>query len=113
MVKHYLALDAAPELAVFRTRLGLAVLDLSSRTHRGEALRRLTHEATTNGDGYIARDVLAHPMCREELSHDELVTLSTAVASAGLGQGRIPTHLEQDLWDATSVSTDVWERHFT
>ncbi|MFD4767172.1 hypothetical protein [Streptomyces niveus] len=113
MVKHYLALDASSELAVFRTRLGLAVLDLSSRTHRGEALRRLTHEATTNGDGYVARDVLAHPVCREELSHDELVTLSTAVASAGLGQGRIPTHLEQDLRDATSVSTDVWERHFT
>ncbi|BDM67518.1 hypothetical protein HEK616_10050 [Streptomyces nigrescens] len=113
MVKHYLALDAAPELAVFRCRVGLAVLDLSPRTRQAAALSRLTHEATTYGDGYVARDVLAHPVCRDEMSRDELGTLSAAVASAGLGQGHIPAPLEQNLLDAVTVSAGVTERHLT
>lgn len=112
MIKNYLALDAEPGLAVFRARLGLAVLDLSPRSHQAETLRHLTREATTNGDGYVARDVLAHPVCREEMSDDEHRTLSAAVASACLDQGRIPPGLEQDLQDATAICTDAWRRHF-
>ncbi|MFI6699930.1 hypothetical protein ACIBJC_13290 [Streptomyces sp. NPDC050509] len=111
MVEHYLALDTAPELAVFRSRVGLAVLDLSPRPQQAEAFRRLRHEATTYGDGYVARDILAHPMCREQMDRDEICTLSAAVASAGLGQGRIPAPLEQDLSDAVAISIGVTERH--
>ncbi|MGW5096293.1 hypothetical protein ACWEQM_17365 [Streptomyces nodosus] len=113
MVKHYLALDTDRELAVFRTRVGLAVLDLSPHTRQAEASRHLTHEATTSGDGYLARDVLSHPVCRKEMSHDEHRTLSAATVSAGLGQGHIPALLKQALLDATSVSVNVWEHHFT
>ncbi|MFJ3824957.1 hypothetical protein [Streptomyces nodosus] len=113
MVKHYLALDAAPELAVFRSRVGLAVLDLAPDTRRAQALHRLTHEATTHGDGYVARDVLAHPVCRKEMSHDELGTLSAAVASAGLDQGHIPARLEQDLRNATSIAAHVCKQRLT
>ncbi|KAF3470054.1 hypothetical protein [Streptomyces sp. Tu 3180] len=112
MVKRYLALGTGPELSVFRTRLGLAVLDLSPHTRQTEASHRLTHEATTSGDGYVARDVLAHPVCREKLSHDEHHTLLAAVASAGLGQGYIPARLKQALLDAISVSLNVWKLHF-
>ncbi|MER5386371.1 hypothetical protein ABT040_40085 [Streptomyces sp. NPDC002688] len=110
MVQHYLAVDTVPELAVFRSRVGLVLLDLSPQTRREEALRRLTHEATTHAAGYVARDVLAHPVCREGLSHDERRKLSAAVASAGLGQGHISEPLVQALRDAASVSADVWER---
>ncbi|CAL9363280.1 hypothetical protein [Streptomyces sp. enrichment culture] len=113
MVQHYLALDSAPELAVFRTRVGLVVLDLSPKTRQAEAMRRLTCEAMTQTDGYVARDVLAHPVCREALSHGEHRALSAAVASAGLGQGHIPEPLTQALLGAASVSADVWERHVT
>ncbi|WP_244330205.1 hypothetical protein OHB56_33385 [Streptomyces sp. NBC_01635] len=112
IVKHYLAFDTDPELAVFRTRVGLAVLDLSPHTRQAEASRRLTREATTSGDGYVARDVLAHPVCRKEMTLDEHRALSAAVASAGLGIGHIPAPLELALRDATSVSVKVWERHF-
>ncbi|MEU3145768.1 hypothetical protein [Streptomyces sp. NPDC006999] len=113
MVQHYLALDSAPDLAVFRSRVGLVVLDLSPKTRQAEAMRHLTCEAMTQTDGYVARDVLAHPVCREALSHGEHRTLSAAVASAGLGQGHIPEPLTQALLGAASVSVDVWERHVT
>ncbi|MFE2335219.1 hypothetical protein [Streptomyces coelicoflavus] len=113
MVQHYLALDSDPELAVFRSRVGLVVLDLSPKTQQAEAMRRLTCEAMAQADGYVARDVLAHPVCREALSYGEHRTLSAAIASAGLGQGHIPEPLAQALLGAASVSADVWERHVT
>ncbi|MGW5215979.1 hypothetical protein ACWEQO_33445 [Streptomyces sp. NPDC004051] len=113
MVKHYLTLDTDPELAVFRTRVGLTVLDLSPHSRQADASHRLTREATASGDGYVARDVLAHPICCKEISSDEHRALSVAVASAGLGKGYMPAPLERALRDATSVSTKVWERHFT
>ncbi|MGW7069445.1 hypothetical protein ACWGII_34150 [Streptomyces sp. NPDC054855] len=111
MITRYLTLDTPPELAVFRTRLGLAVLDLSPRFQQAEALSRLTREAATSGDAYVARDVLAHPVCFQEMSLYERRTLSVAVASAGLGQGHIPDGLEQDLQNAASASVAVCERH--
>ncbi|MFB6940783.1 hypothetical protein ACFWGL_08170 [Streptomyces sp. NPDC060286] len=113
MVKHYLALGTNPELAVFRIRVGLAVLDLSPHTGQAEASRRLVKEAATSGDGYVARDVLAHPVCQSEVSHSEFRRLSAAVAAAGLGQGQIPAPLEEALRDATSLAAEVWERHLT
>lgn len=111
MVKQYLALDVAPGLAVFRSRIGLAVLDLAPRTRQAEAFRRLIHEATTYGDGYVARDVLAHPVCRDDMTQNEFRTLSAAVDSAGLGQGDMPEHLQQSLLDAVAVSAGTIERH--
>ena len=89
------------------------MLDLSPQPRKAKAARRFTREATVSADGYIARDVLAHPACRKEMTPDEHCSLSAAVAAAGLGQGYIPTHLEQALLDATSTSEDVWERYFT
>ncbi|MFH0180369.1 hypothetical protein [Streptomyces cacaoi] len=89
------------------------MLDLSPYARQAEASRRLTRVATASGDGYVARDVLAHPVCCKEMSRDEHRTLSAAVAAAGLGEGHIPALLEQALRDATSVSAEVWERHFT
>lgn len=111
MMKHYLALDPAVELAVFRARVGLAVLDLSPHRQQPSVSRRLIHEAIAHADGYVARDVLAHPVCREHMSQDELCTLTAAVASAGLGQGHIPAHLEKELLDASDISADMAERH--
>ncbi|MET9550053.1 hypothetical protein ABZY36_32800 [Streptomyces sp. NPDC006627] len=63
MVEHCLALDVAPDLAVFRSRVGLAVLDLSPRPQQAVVSRRLIDEAITYWDGYVARDVLAHVVC--------------------------------------------------
>ncbi|MEV6726611.1 hypothetical protein AB0M94_37455 [Streptomyces xanthochromogenes] len=111
MLTHFLALEAGPGLALFRTRLGLAVLDLAPHTGQSETARRLTHEALASGDGYVARDVLAHPACRSALTHAEHQTLSTLVTAAGLGQEHIPGPLLAALRHATAVSASVWERH--
>ncbi len=111
MVQRYLALGSAPELAVFRSRVGLVVLDLSPTSRGSEAMHRLASEATARPDGYIARDVLAHPVGREGLSQDERRTLAAAVTSAGLGLGTIPAPLAQAMRDASTVAVGVWERH--
>ncbi|MEW1687523.1 hypothetical protein ACIQOF_26770 [Streptomyces sp. NPDC091265] len=111
MVKHYLALGTPPELALFRTRVGLTVLDLSPHARQAEAARRLTREATASGDGYVARDVLAHPACRKKMSDGEHRVLSAAVDSAGLDKGSIPAPLKKPLRDATSVAAEVCDRH--
>ncbi|MEU3261459.1 hypothetical protein ABZ663_30920 [Streptomyces albidoflavus] len=113
MVKHYLSLDTGPDFAVFRSRVGLVLLDLVPPSHRSDTLRHLAHEATTYGDGYVARDVLAHRGCRAELSHDEFGALSAVVASAGLGQGHLPGPLLRQLSHAADVSVGVTERHLT
>ncbi|WP_399932203.1 hypothetical protein [Streptomyces kanamyceticus] len=111
MVEHYLALDAAPDLAVFRSRVGLAVLDLSPRPQQAGVSRRLIDEAITYSDGYVARDVLAHVVCREHMTRYEHRTVSDAVVSAGLDQGHIPPPLKQELLDAADISAQVTERH--
>lgn len=113
MVKHYLALDAPPGLALFRTRVGLTVIDLSPHARQAEASRRLIREATASADGYVARDVLAHPTCRKEMTYDEHRVLSAVVDSAGLDKGNIPAPLKRVLRDATSVSIEVCDRHLT
>ncbi|WP_225882237.1 hypothetical protein [Streptomyces aureocirculatus] len=111
MIGTYLALDTSPELAFFRSRLGLAVLDLSARSEQAGVLGRLTHEATTQEDGYVARDVIAHPSCREEMPQDKLRTLTASVASAGLGRGYIPEPFKRDLLTAVAISSSVAEHH--
>lgn len=113
VVKHYLVLDTPPELALFHTRVGLTVLDLSPHARQAEASRRLTREAAASRDGYVARDVLAHPACRKDMDYGEHRVLSAAVASAGLDRGDIPAPLKRALRDATSVSAEVCDRHLT
>lgn len=113
MVRRYLALDTPPELALFHTRVGLTVLDLSPHARQAEASRHLIREATAAGDGYVARDVLAHPACRKEMSLGEHRVLSAAVDSAGLDKGDIPAPLKRVLQDATSASAEVCDRHLT
>lgn len=111
MVQHYVALGAEPGLAVFRTRVGLTVLDLVPHARQAEVARHLIREATTAADGYVARDVLAHPVCHTGMTLAERRELSATVVSASLDQGHIPAPLEQALRDATSVSVTVWARH--
>ncbi|WP_409467855.1 hypothetical protein [Streptomyces sp. HC307] len=111
MTAQYLNLDAGPELAVFRTRVGLAVLELSPRAGRAEVARRLVNDAVRFGDGYVARDVLAHAACSTEMTAGEQRALTDAVAAAGLGCGTMPHQLERDLLNAVEVSATAVEQH--
>ncbi|MEU1015354.1 hypothetical protein [Streptomyces sp. NPDC005898] len=111
MVKQYQALDQTPELAVFRSRVGLAMLDLSSHNQQFGLARQLIQGAITHADGYVARDVLDHATCRDRMTQDELHTVSDLLISTGLGQGRIPAHLQQSLLGAVELSTQVANHH--
>lgn len=101
------ALEPVPELVVFRTRLGLTVLDLTGDVEQSSAAHtanRLVGEAVAAGDGYVARDVLTHDGCRKRLTEAETRALSAVVRSSGLGSGALPAHLKANLLTAVERS---------
>lgn len=102
MVRNYLNLDTTAELDLFRTRLGLTALDLTEPDPAlaTAVMTRLLPEAASCRNGYVAREVLAHPSCRERLEPPAERILYAAVYSAGLDQGHMPTPLERELLQA-------------
>jgi hypothetical protein len=91
MVAHYLHLAPEPELAVFRTRLGMAVADIAEgREASAGALDHLLAEALASKDGYVARDILADVGLRRVLTTDQQRELRAAMESAHLDQGHLP-----------------------
>lgn len=82
-------------LTVFRTRLGLTLVDaLDADYPEGDqiALSLLSHGGT---DGYAARDLLAHTRCLSLASSRQVGQLTDLMAQCGLGLGSIPAaHLE-------------------
>jgi hypothetical protein len=114
MVKHYLDLEPALGLVVFRTRLGLTAIDLAGGVDHptvAQAADRLLREVVTAGDGYAARDVLGHKGCSVLLTETQERALSTTVRSSGLDQGTIPAHLMADLQAAIKVSENATGRN--
>ncbi|GAA3252890.1 hypothetical protein [Nonomuraea helvata] len=113
MIERYLAGSPEPGHAVFRARLGLAVVDLTTcaapaRVH--PAYTRLVEDALDSADGYVAREVLAHDGCRSFLDHVDEKALTSAAESAGLGIGSIPDQLMADLLAAVERSETAIER---
>lgn len=114
MIERYLASKPAPPgHAVFQARLGLAVVDLASRTapaKTGLAYTRLIDDALAAVDGYVARELLAHSGCAAMLIGAEKLALTTAVQAAGLGLGAIPAPLMADLLAAVQIAETAIER---
>ncbi|GAA1018953.1 hypothetical protein Aple_025180 [Acrocarpospora pleiomorpha] len=108
--RQLLELDRAPGLLVFRTRLGLTILDLTTETDGPLAdcmFTFLIGDIIATADGYAAREVLTHERTRALLSLAEQRELSSAVQNAGLGLGTIPTPLISDLFSAVKTSETV------
>ncbi|MFI5495253.1 hypothetical protein [Actinoplanes sp. NPDC051859] len=87
----YLTLDPHPAHTVFRTRLGLTLVDALNGHHDAAATRLtadLIHHALQ--DGYAARDVLAHPASRSVASAQNLRRLTGLLDSCGLDRGELP-----------------------
>jgi hypothetical protein len=113
MIEQYLAGTRAPEHAVFRARLGLTVVDLTScadQTKLGLVYAGLISEALASADGYVAREVLAHDGCRAMLIGTEERALTSAVRSSGLGLGTIPVPLMADLYTAMMLCETAMKR---
>lgn len=80
-----------PALAVFRTRLGLTLVDALHPQHpeRDHIMTDLV--ALAADDGYAARDLLGHPECLGFANNQQRAELSDLVSRCGLGHGAIPT----------------------
>ncbi|MEV4105565.1 hypothetical protein AB0J42_35430 [Nonomuraea sp. NPDC049649] len=95
--------DRSAELLIFRTRLGLTVIDLD-RSQAGYVHSSLIGDVLAMADGYAAREVLAHDQAREMLGAAEEQALASVMKEAGLGQGAIPDPLMADLLTAVELS---------
>lgn len=88
----YRGLDtAAAGLTLFRTRLGLSLMDAlgtAKQPATQSIAANLLDQATT--DGYAAREVLAHPSCRDTATNRQTHALVEFVAACALDSGHIP-----------------------
>ncbi|GAA1681109.1 hypothetical protein GCM10009733_092310 [Nonomuraea maheshkhaliensis] len=113
MIEQYLAGGPEPGHVIFRTRLGLAVIDLTAcaaPARVGPAYARLVDEAVASADGYVARELLTHDRCSTNLNPADEKLLTSAAESAGLGIGTIPEPLLSDLLEAVARSELVIRR---
>jgi hypothetical protein len=94
-------------LAVFRTRLGLTLLDALSADHPAveQIAAGLIHHAAR--DGYAARDVLAHPGCLSTATDQQTRQLAALVDECGLDTGAIPEAQLTDLAAALDTAESV------
>lgn len=101
MVEHYQELTAHPTPPVFRTRLGLSLLDL---TDHAPIAAEITREATTSADAMIAVDVLDHPSCMQSMTEADRHALTQLITTAGLHQGTEAPSDIGDLLEAVAAS---------
>jgi hypothetical protein len=95
-------LPSTPELAVFHTRLGLSVIDatmIHRRAARGEA-HDLIERTIRRGDGYAAREMLAHTGCAELLTDTQIRLLTRIVSDSGLNRNTTP----DELWAGVAIA---------
>jgi hypothetical protein len=107
MVQRYLALSGTPSHVIFRTRLGLTVLDLVSTTPIASRVgARLLDDVIGTLDGYAARDLLTavpHPW-RDPA---EERTIDGFVCAAGLDHGMLSEATTTSLTRTLELSEEV------
>ncbi|MEU9885339.1 hypothetical protein [Sphaerisporangium sp. NPDC051011] len=116
MVDNYLAIGGPPAQVVFRTRLGLAVLDLTDDRFAPLLAHTIETDVRQSRDAYAAREILAHTGCASFIPASTSRALTRLVDSSGLGAGTIPSEIldqftlamttaEASLSEALSVTT--------
>lgn len=94
-----------PATAVFRTRAGLAALDLAE-DHNGPQKSQLRAEVIANArrDAYAAREALTHRQLSSTMTKHQRQELVQLVEAAGLDAGLISAPLQRDLTTAVSAA---------
>ena len=105
LVDRYLALDDAPQQVVFRTRLGLAILDLADGQPGSRLASAIEADVLQTKDAYAARDILAHPAGASLISASAHDALSRLLGASGLGRGTMPP----EFLNALTVTTTTAE----
>jgi hypothetical protein len=113
MIENYFRLPREPELLMFRTTLGLGIVDLiadSGQYQAGDMANQLIDEIVSANDAYPAREVLRHSFFEEQLTERKRRTLMNTVEVSGLGRGQMPPELRTGLLAALTTSKEVVER---
>jgi hypothetical protein len=106
LVDRFLALDYAPMQVVFRTRLGLTILDLADGQPDPRLAPAIQADLLQTRDAYAARDVLAHPASASLISTSARDSLSRLLDASGLGSGTMPPEL-LDAFTATTATAEA------
>jgi hypothetical protein len=104
MADSYLTISGDATEVVFRTRLGLAVLDLASERHMAPVARAIQADVQRSQDAYAAREVVAHPDWASLMPASAICALDRLVDASGLGAGTIPAGLFDQLTTATTAA---------
>ncbi|WP_220499003.1 hypothetical protein [Microbispora sp. H10949] len=111
MLDRYQRLDhAAPGLVVFRTRLGLSVIDAIGGIGcpQGRAVAdALIAGVVTSQNGYAARELLRRPGFATSLGENDSVALTHILHLSGLECGRLPEALMSKLGAALANSSSL------
>ncbi|MDT0445608.1 hypothetical protein [Streptomyces johnsoniae] len=107
LVSTYAELKPERGMTVFGTRLGLAILDVIGTAEEGAAHRvvnELHHRTAKLGDGYAARENLAHPLFTALATDRQQQDCRDLVYACGLGSGKLPDELHDQLTVALRIS---------
>lgn len=98
---------AKPGLTVFHTRLGLTLLDVLGKDHPAAEQIAVELIQLAAGDGYAARDLLAHPTCLSAARHQQVSQLKTLVSACGLDAGTLPAAQLRTLLRALDIAESI------
>jgi hypothetical protein len=95
-------------LTIYRTRLGLTILDLTANTAAASSARqhlcqRLCTDALTDQDGHAVNDLIDHPLVSTTLRGD----LRNFLDRCGLNQGDLPAAAHADLQCALTLAAEA------
>lgn len=113
MIQAYLHLEPTPEHLLFRTRLGLCLIDVMRNMPCADTspiITRIIREAVTGADAHSARGVLSHHLCRARLTSTDKTALTRVVELSGLGCGTIPPNLLNNLMNSVKMSETQLEQ---
>ncbi|MWA04619.1 hypothetical protein F8568_030425 [Actinomadura sp. LD22] len=106
-VRRWQRLHPTPNLGVFHTRLGLALIDAADCRETSTARSitvALAEQAVAAKDGFAARDILRHGC---HLPTRQQLQLREILEASGLGQGSIPPDLQARLRAAVATAESV------
>jgi hypothetical protein len=98
----YLALGRPPAQIVFRTRLGLAILDITGRHHASRLAQAIEADVLQSEDAYAAREILTRTGPAAPFTTAATRTLTGLVEAAGLEAGSMPSGILKHLTTAMS-----------
>jgi hypothetical protein len=93
----YLTLDRTAPQVVFRTRLGLAILDLTGHRHALRLAHAIEADVLQTQDAYAAKEILTRAGPADPFTMAATRTLTGLVEAAGLDAGSMPAQILEHL----------------